>query len=552
MPRALAPRRLAPALSALLAACSAEPTPREAFEAQVIPVLERRCASPVDPDDTARLGHLLPPKERWIVGGALPEQVVARREGGGIRVHVSYSASNELQAFAMDEGTGALTPGPVWPTTGHNPHGLSLTGDRLLVSHRLGETLGVYSAATGEPLEEIAVGDLSAGPFPATDAEIGELVNFVTAPFTVDGDQSCVHCHREGGNVDKALSMPLTRSPGVGLRMVMSYRGAADTRPWFFEASMDQSNFRPVINEFARVENFCCSDYTLFPEGAPPDCAASPPPECDAAPNPSSSDGFGVVRGGTQAAFAHPRPTAAPSRDRFFLDVSARILGRAESFGDGLYFDDLVTGERQPIPLDFDGVTRALGLFLRAQHNLLPNPNDPAAPEARRGEAIFEALETGCSACHPAPTFAVSTDNNPFGLPLRMGPVVTPVRGEGGVNLDLLSSGFLATFPISEQDSCEAVCGGDACAADAQVCDANLNVRLGVPSLRGIWDRADGKLHDGRARSLREVICTPGHPALAPGEQGYNERDGAVDTHGGTSHLSPRDVEALIAYLNTL
>ena len=82
--------------------------------------------------------------------------------------------------------------------------------------------------------------------------------------------------------------MPLTQYPGVGLRMTMAYRGAADTRPWFFESSMDDGNFKPVMNELARIENFCCTDYTLWPNGAPADCEANPPPEC-AGPNPSSA-----------------------------------------------------------------------------------------------------------------------------------------------------------------------------------------------------------------------------------------------------------------------
>ncbi len=77
-------------------------------------------------------------------------------------------------------------------------------------------------------------------------------------------------------------------------------------------------------------------------------------------------------------------------------------------------------------------------------------------------------------------------------------------------------------------------------------------MRLGVPSLRGIWDRAPSMLHDGRAQSLREVLSTPGHAALQEGEQGFNESDGIPDTHGGTSHLSAGDVEDLIAYLETL
>ncbi len=504
----------------------------------------------VDPADAARHGDLLPPRDTWIVGGALPEQVATAREADGAwSVYVTYAASDEVQRFTLDAPTGRLSPGPVWPTTGHDPHGLAIAGDTLLVAHHLSETLGFYDRHTGAPQGEVVVGDLTAGPYPATDVEIGELFNEVTAPFTVDGDQACVMCHREGGNIAKAFSMPLTRYPGLGLRMTMAYRGAADTRPWFFEAAMDQTNFKPVINEFARVENFCCSDYTLWPEGAPADCATNPPPACDAQ-NPSSGDGFGAARG--REAFEHPRPTPHPTRDAFFLATARRVIGRAESFGDGLYFEDPITGVRRPIPLDFDGLTRALGLFLLAQPRLPPNPNAPDTAQARRGRALFESPATGCATCHPAPSFAASTDVNPFGVPVRMRPVVTPMRDADGTNLDLFAGGFMDTFPTVEMETCDEVCGAAACAEDPDVCDDVRDVRFGAPGLRGIWDRAARFLHDGRARTLREVLCTPGHPALRPGETGYNERDGVVDAHGGTSHLTPAEIEDLIAYLLTL
>ncbi len=59
-------------------------------------------------------------------------------------------------------------------------------------------------------------------------------------------------------------------------------------------------------------------------------------------------------------------------------------------------------------------------------------------------------------------------------------------------------------------------------------------------------------LHHGRAKGLREVICTPGHPALQPGERGFNEHEGIPDTHGGTSHLTAGNIADLIDYLETL
>lgn len=497
----------------------------------------------VDPDDTALSGDLQPPRETWIVGGALPEQVAATADGR--TVWVTYSASNELQSFRVDPGTGALAPGLVLPT-GHNPHGVAVTDGIVVVAHRLGETLGIRD---GDGYAEVEVGDLAGGPFPATDAETGELFNFVTAPFTVDGDQSCAHCHREGGNLDKALSMPLGLAAGRIRRMVMAYRGAADTRPWFFEGAMDETNFRPVINEFARVENFCCEDPTLWPDGAPADCATHPPAECTTEPNPYTADTFDPARLG---GWSHPRPTAAVTRDAFFLAAAAEVLGRHESFGDSVYYEDLVTGERAPLPLNLETITRSLGVFLLHDTGLLPNPNSNDSEAVRRGEALFARPDVGCANCHPSPAFTVSTDHDTLNGEFLFLPVVSPDRDASGINLDLLSDGFMTTFPSAEQQSCEELCGEEACAEDNRVCDRWRDLSFSAPSLRGIWDRAPSMLHDGRARGLREVLATPGHPVLQPGERGFNERDGVPDTHGGTSHLSASEVEDLIAFLETL
>lgn len=505
----------------------------------------------VGPTDLARHGDLLPPADTWIIGGALPEQITGDPSADPPALYVTYSGSNQAQRFTVDP-SGALTAGPIWATTGHNPHAIALAGDTLLITHRLSETLGIYDRASGQPLADIEIGNLRRGPYPATDAEIGELFNFVTASYTVDGDQTCAHCHREGSNIDKAFSMPLTRYGGLGSRMTMAYRGAADTRPWFFESSMDQTNFKPVINEFARIENFCCTDYTLWPDGTSPRCADSPPDACSTQPNPSSVNGFSADRGGERTPFEAPRPTPFASRDAFYMAASQRLLGRTASFGDGLFFEDPLSGDQRPIRLNFDGMTRALGLFLMTAPRLLPNPNPGGTAAARRGRALFESPETGCATCHPAPAFTVSTDHNPFNVPIRMPPVISPVRASDGTNLDLFAGGFMATFPQTQMDTCGAVCGAPACAEDPDICDEYRSVRLGAPSLRGLWDRADHLLHDGRANGLREALCTPAHPALRPGETGYNERGGIIDTHGGTSHLSPGDIADLIAYILSL
>ncbi len=104
--------------------------------------------------------------------------------------------------------------------------------------------------------------------------------------------------------------------------------------------------------------------------------------------------------------------------------------------------------------------------------------------------------------------------------------------------------------------------------------------------LRGLWDRPPVFLHNGIARNMREVVATPGHPGLSrfkyepliggvperPNrrEVGFNETFVAVttvpkvkfhntsgarigqDTHGGTSHLTARQLQDLVNMLNSI
>jgi DNA-binding beta-propeller fold protein YncE len=473
--------------------------------------------------------NFLPPRDRWIVAGALPEKLSL---SGDLLLAV-FSGSNEVQPFRVGED-GLLTPllraGELY-RTGMNPAGIAVSpnGRRAYVAERLGERVTVLDLAAGPGNERrFLAGDVSGGEFPATDAEIGEAINFVTAPFTVDGDQTCVHCHREGGNLAKPVAMPLQADPVWGTRMPMAARGAADTRPWFHESAMDEANFFPVINEFSRKENFCCEHtdslvWNRYPAASVCStkpatqgcnhvlrCKAEPPPECATRP-------YGV---------------SALTRNEYFLAAARKLFGRDRTFGDALR-KVAGDGSYEGLPLDFGGVTRALGLFLMQRPRFLPNPNAALdLPAARRGRALYESPGVGCASCHPLPLTTVTRDFNPFRIPLRMPPVVSPRRRPAGADADRVTAGFLQTFPTVEQSK-----GG---------------LFLGVNQLRGIWDRAERFLHDGRARSLREALASPGHPVLRHWETGFNETGGVSDTHGATSNLTPDQMEDLIAFLHTL
>jgi len=497
--------------------------------------------APVDAWPRERAAFM-PARSTWTVAGAMPERaVLVRRADGGAALAVVFGGSSEVQTFDIDAASGALTPRETAETglyaTGFGAIDAVATrdGHRLVVLDRLSETLTALdlTGPTSAEAQTGVVGDVSGGEFPATDVELGEAFNTVTAAFTVDGDQTCVTCHREGTPIAKAVSMPLLETPTWGVRLIMSYRQAYDSRPWFVEAGMGEENFFPVINEFARKENFCCEQsdtrvWSLYPSRAECvdddtlegcehvlECLTNPPPEC------------------AERAYGVP----ALTRDQHFRDAARRVLGRDESFGDALFAERVGPDGnivRRPIRLGFDGITRALGTFLLARPRALPNPNAafPAA-NVSRGAAIFASTEAGCNGCHPLP---VTSTAFPTAVTDAPGPItfpylVTPIRDPWGNDVDRVNPAFLGTFPTSRQNE-----GG---------------LRIGVAQIRGAWDRTRF-LHHGAARSLREVLATPGHAALRDGERALNERDGQPNTHGGISHLSVSDFDALVAFLETL
>ena len=365
--------------------------------------------------------RFLPPTDTWIVEGALPEAMAIASD----TLWVAYAGSNQVQGFSLAaDGSLARSAYPLLPT-GYNPKALAAAGDRLVTADRLAESVSILEPTAGpEARRRIVVGDVSKGEFPATDAEIGEAINEMTAAFTIDGDQTCVHCHRDNGAIARPIVMPLQQSRAWGARNVMAQRGLYDTRPWFFESAMNEDNFFPVLNEFARKENFCCEQldptvWSRYPSLADCRadaarkgcnhvlrCATDPPPECAARPY---------------------APTPYLRRADFIRAAARALLGRDTAVGDVLSVES-ADGTRVPIALDFDGITRAVGLFMLRTSRLLPNPNAALAlPSARRGRALYESPAVGCAFCHPLPNTTCASAPapfSPFGAPIRFPPVI--------------------------------------------------------------------------------------------------------------------------------
>ncbi len=167
---------------------------------------------------------------------------------------------------------------------------------------------------------------------------------------------------------------------------------------------------------------------------------------------------------------------------------------------------------------DFDQLVRRLGIYLVREPRLLPSPFPKDTPEVDRGRQIYFQFETGCMLCHPSPSFA------------------SPENFEGITTAALYDRPSRSIDPDTSFKFLEGAKDG----------------HFNANSLRGIWDRRGTLFHDGRARSIRETLLTPGHPCLLEGELAFNQFEGQGDTHGGVSHLSCEELDDLVAFLLTL
>jgi DNA-binding beta-propeller fold protein YncE len=184
-------------------------------------------------------------------------------------------------------------------------------------------------------------------------------------------------------------------------------------------------------------------------------------------------------------------------RDEFYRQVSRELIGRE---------------------VGFDEMVLAVGAFLVVEPRLLPSPFSKDTPQVERGRALYFRPDVGCAACHPPPTFA---SPEVFEGVVTLGRYGTPAYNlDPDISVKFIENALPGFF--------------------------NAN------SLRGLWDRRGALFHDGRARTIRETILTPGHPCLLPGERAFNEFEGQVDTNGGISHLTCEQIDDLVAFLKTI
>jgi YVTN family beta-propeller protein len=487
------------------------------------------------------------PPDLMRVVGATPEQMAIL----GDRLFVTMLGSNQVQEWRIDvaaaDPSDYLVPVRTYDT-GLQPMGITAGPDgKLYVANFLGGSISVIDATRGESREVIVDPSVLRLPVPATNAERGEV--FVRgAAFSSDGDLSCFHCHREDMNDGRAwgthqvLAQEYLSERGdearraIGATMgVPQLRGLFGIQPLYFEGTFTAfEQPREAMIEQAPIDDF-----------------HGPSPTGDF----SRLEAHVLRHGaGDPVLPAIPKTvlsTLEERRDEMFRRESMRYFGKAFTLLD---------------------VQRFAGEWQASEPRLLPNPFDQTNRSVLRGKVLYEDPQVGCVSCHPPPHFAkkdfADSPQQAFA------PLVTFTARDGAstlIGMYRLDSINDVRRDLEPRDfgRVEAVQG-----------------HFTSFQLRGIWDRPPTFLHNGMARTLHEVVATPGHPGLRRlkyepliggiperpehREIGFNmtwlfkERSDKVklhmlagarlgfDTHGGASHLTAQQVDDLVNFLNSI
>ncbi|GIX47627.1 MAG: hypothetical protein KatS3mg131_1838 [Candidatus Tectimicrobiota bacterium] len=466
---------------------------------------------------------------------------------------------------------------------GRLPEQVAVTRDGRLayVANRLGEAVSVLRVAPGQPLAVEALIDLrvpGTPHFPATLAELGEDF-YTSSRIAVDRDIACLSCHDQAHRDGKRWAVPAT--PSNATRLTLSNRNLRETEPFFWSGvSSTLEFFRGTLRAFNPDNRF---------GGVRLDASGNGKPEF--AVFFRTAGGRKVADANRDAMFIFERTgigfEATARALAAFLNIEPRLLpnpflqpdgelapavplighpGRvgnavrgAELF-DGKakcaqchkgalygnnkvltpYFDRDGDGKPDPRDLDGDGILDVVipNIFPKGLASAYPDPLTPveapdphtpndeplAQPEeatgqfyhsVRKEQDFFNDIDTD-PRIFASNSYPESPDTHPHspvtGEPLFNGDTILPVSAAEFQRL-LAQGKRLRPVNVTK--------GGDS---------RDFNVR----SLRGVWD-APPYFHDGRARTLREVITLNVH-----------------DAHGVTSGLTPQEIDDLAAFLQSI
>ena len=493
------------------------------------------------------------PPDLMRVVGAFPERMTIV----GDRLFVTMQCSNQVQEWRIDpaasDPSNYLVPIAVFDT-GLQPTGIvagvpdSPSAGRLFTTDFMSGTVTALDPDSRESRQFLVDPSVIRLPVPATNAERGEILAH-SALFSSDQDTSCFHCH----TLDMSDSRPWGVSQVLGQEFLSPHteegqliigggmsvpqmRGLFAIQPFFFEGVISGYEPRSMIMEHCPSDDF-----------------SQPTPHGDF----TSIGAHYVIEGVDDVQSKMETKVSYDSsneerRNEMFRQTSMRLFGKGFTLRDS----QRLTGEWQ-----------------MHEPRLLPNPFDQTNPAILRGRLLFEDPQVGCVSCHPPPHFAKKDfpDLVNQAIPAQ---VTFTVRD--------------GSFTLMSKNREDVINGVQ---RDLEPWDlGRAEVGQGmftVFPLRGIWDRPPTFLHNGMARTMREVVAPPGHPALGtfkyePLLGGHGERpnrnevgfnftlvaatrepekvkmhlkSGArigFDTHGGTSQLTRRQIDDLVAFLNSI
>jgi YVTN family beta-propeller protein len=492
------------------------------------------------------------PPDLMRVVGALPERMVVV----GDHVFVTMQGSNQVQELLINptaaDPSDYLVPKAVYPTglqpigIAQGPAGTPAEG-KIFVANFLGGSLTVIDPAAGTSRDVIVDPSVIDMPVPATNAERGEIFAH-TAVLSSDGDTSCFHCHyldmgdgRPWGVSQVVGQEFLSEEDEVGHLIIggtmniPQMRNLFAIQPFFFEGAISVFEPRSMIMEHCPSDDF-----------------AMPTPQGDF----TEIEAHYVLTGAADVqsnmdASTAPKASLDERRDEMFRTHSVRLFGKAFKLRD---------------------FQRFIGEWQLHEPRLLPNPFDQTSASVARGRKLFEDPQVGCAACHTPPSF--TRKDLPGNPEQAMEPMVLVSARDGAFTLISMNrldyiNGYLRDLEPWDMGRVE-----------------RNQANFTTFPLRGIWDRPPVFLHSGIARTLHEVVATPGHPALRrlkyePRIGGYPERPGrrevgfnmtylftkpeprvkmhlkggarlGFDTHGGTSELTALEVDDLVNFLNSI
>ena len=536
--------------------------------------------------------------QQKVLSGSLPTAVV--RSADGSKIFLAHGGSDVVQELLVNTAAQPFTlteqQGLTFATQ-HRPYALSLNeqANQLYVADFGSDIVEVFDTSSGKSIAQIDLG-YAQPTYPATPVEQGEFF-FYNTPWSNNGRKACATCHIDELDTDGVGFSNGATAP-TEYHQVKPNHNLADTPAYFWNGSFGNGNYTSLAFAAQTKDNCELVEFGLIEgPGSDPTTRVGDPnnftanPQLDVQCRPIDGNVPGEVQNAAQIAQIVKQEAAV--EDARILQITGQTSRQALARLVDVY--SVANNRLPPNPQRF--------LF---ENNQLAQAGIDAI---NKGEQVFTAA--GCVNCHSntatdAYGQKIYTDQRNHGggadwvqrfvSAYGDDPRITTVIGsipqtmtqaaivqstpDHEINTHVVPIDFFVPFcfdvtnclefddPLAvftnnnsqnpefteESRRLTLLLNVNLADPDRQFVPGNVFVapQMNTPSLRGMWTQAN-LLHHGLARSIREAVLAPGHPALKPGENGFAiDRFGNIDVHGVTSMLTADQVEQLVQYVQTI